>query len=207
MDVRERVVLLGSGGHARSVADSIMSGSKASILGTVAPSGEVGYCSIPWLGDDGVLPELRRQGVTAAHIAIGYLGKGDVRPRIRAELESLGYQLFTVVDTNAVLAQDCSLGNGVFVAKGAVINARARVGDVAIINTGSVIEHDCIVGDYSHVSVGAVLCGGVMIGRSVLVGASATILQGRSIGDGAIIGAGSLILHDVPPGEKVVGVF
>lgn len=200
------VVLVGSGGHARSVVDSILRSGKIGIAGTVSPSGELGYASIPNLGDDDVLQELRSQGLCTAHIAIGYLGGFDPRPHLAAKLLGYGYDLISVIDPSAAIARSCNLGKGVFVGKNAVINSNSCIGDLAIINSGSIVEHDCRIGEYAHVAVGAVLCGGVSVGPSALIGASATVLQGRSIGEGAIVGAGAIVVHDVVAGETVVGV-
>lgn len=207
MDSRSRIVLVGSGGHARSVADAICASGGYKIIGTVAPSGELGYLGIPSLGGDEMLPELYKGGTRFAHIAIGYLGGRDRRPSLKKMLERLGFKLPAIVDPSSSLACDCEVGEGSFIGKRSVVNACSRVGRMVILNTGSIVEHDCVVGDYSHISVNAVLCGGVTIGSSVFIGASAVVLQGITVGDGAIIGAGATVLHDVPPGEKVIGVY
>jgi acetyltransferase-like isoleucine patch superfamily enzyme len=46
----------------------------------------------------------------------------------------------------------------------------------------------------------------VTIGRNVWLGCHVTVLPGVTIGDHAIIGAGAVVTHDVPAGERWVGV-
>ena len=46
----------------------------------------------------------------------------------------------------------------------------------------------------------------VVLGNDVFVGVGAKILPGVTIGDRAVIGAGAVVVHDVAPGQTVVGL-
>lgn len=193
------IILLGAGGHARSVVDSIESGGLYDIYGFLdrGCKTEKIYCGYQILGTDDLLEEYYRKGIKNAFVTVGYMGSGEVRNRLYNRLKTLGFNIPVIVDKTAVVAKDALIGEGAFIGKTAVINSAVRIGNMCIVNTGAIIEHDCVIEDFSHVSVGSVLCGNVRIGRASFVGANATIIQGKSIGSKCIIGAGAIVRKNV----------
>ncbi len=205
----QKMILMGCGGHARSLVDAIEAAGEYTVAGFVVSNGsatDATYRDYGVLGTDRDLPAIFESGVTAAAVAVGYLGAGQVRQQLAAQLKEIGFSLPAIIDPTAVVATDALIGEGAFVGKRAVVNAAATVGDCAIVNTGAIVEHDCAVGDFSHVAVGAVLCGHVTVEQGALVGAGATVLQGCVIGAGARVGAGATVLADVPADTTAVGV-
>ncbi|MCI9584146.1 MAG: acetyltransferase [Clostridium sp.] len=203
----EPIILIGGGGHAGSVADSIIQSGRYEIAGFVdRESGrERGPFGIPLLGTDRDLEALFASGIRNAAVTVGYLGKGDLRERLYALLKRIGYRLPVIRDPSSVLAEGVCAGEGTYIGKRAVINTNARVGRMCIINTGAIVEHDNQAGDFTHVAVGAVLCGAVRTGKGVLIGANAVVLQGVCIGDYAVAGAGVTVRRDLLPGETYYG--
>lgn len=202
----KKIVLLGSGGHARVVVDSIMQTNSYEIVGFVGPE-DCSYRSYRRIGDDADLDAIRAAGVDHAFVCLGFLGKGTVRQELFSRLKSSGFIIPSIVDPSAKLALDVYLGEGVYVGKMAVLNSGATVGDAAIVNTGAIVEHDCAVGAFSHISVNATLCGGVSVGEATFVGASAVVLQGVQLGDRVIVGANSTVLKSVADDTIIVGVY
>src|SRR5690606_3826576 len=87
-----------------------------------------------------------------------------------------------VVHPAATLASDVSLGRGVVVMAGAVLNPAVVAGDGTIINTAAVVEHDALIGRCVHISPGAILCGRVEVGELTWIGAGAILLPGIRVG-------------------------
>lgn len=200
----EDIVLLGGGGHALSVADSIIKGKKYEIVGYTDVTDA--HISFRYLGTDEVLEGLYEKGILYAAIAVGYLGKSSIRDRLYDMAKQIGFQLPQVIDPSAVVSDSADVGEGVFIGKNAVVNAGAKIGKMCIINTGAIIEHNSRIGEYSHIAVGAALCGGVCVGDHVFVGANATIIQEVNIGMNTIVGAGSVVVGNVPDNSRVVGL-
>ncbi len=198
--------MVGGGGHAISVADSIFRGGEYDIAGytDIKENNNVG---IRYLGNDDVLPELFDEGIRYAFICTGFLGKGRLRDNLYEKVKKIGLEIPVIVDNSAVVSKNCVISEGSFVGKKAVINAGSKIGKMAIINTGAIVEHSCAVGEYSHIAVGAVLCGDVSVGNHTLVGAGATVLQGLTIGDDCIIGLGSSVFRDIPNKSMKVGMI
>lgn len=187
----EEIVLVGFGGHAKSVADCIERQGKYKIAGyTDYADNGVGYC---YLGTDDVLEKLYEQGVHNAVVCVGFLGKGMIRNQLYKKLKKIGYILPVIADPSAIISESAELQEGVFIGKLAVVNAEAKIGKMAIVNSKALVEHECVVGDFTHVAVGAVLCGQGEIGESCLVGANATVLQCRKVPSHSIVPAGFVV--------------
>lgn len=195
----ENIILLGIGGHAHSVIDSIESDGKYSVYGFIDIKDREGerYREHKVIGTDDLLESYFKKGIKNAFVTVGYLGKGDIRNRLYLQLKKIGFNIPIIVDRTAVIAKDVILGEGTFIGKKAVVNSAAEIGKMCIINTGTIIEHDCKVGDFSHISVGSVLCGNVRIGEKSFIGANATVIQGKTIGNKCIIGAGITVRKNI----------
>ncbi len=200
----EDIVIIGFGGHAKSVADCILRSGKYNIAGYTDLHDNL--CRFQYLGTDECLRNIFYNGVTNAVLGIGFMGNVFIRDSVVRLAKDIGYRFPVIFDPSSVISEDAEIGEGTFVGKCTVINANSKIGRFCILNTGSVIEHDDKIGDYTHISVGAALCGSVNIGHHTLIGAKATVIQGKSIGDNSIVGANSTVLKDVGDNMKVYGI-
>lgn len=206
---KNKLILLGSGGHCSSVLDVALrmnTFSEIVITDNNLSAGEnILGCKI--VGTDDVLQGLWENGFLQAFITVGSIKDTKLRRHIYRKVKDIGFDFPLLVDPSAVVASSAKIGQGVFIGKNTVVNTSAMIGDMAIINTGAIIEHDCQIGSFSHIAVGAVICGSVEIESDVFVGANATIIQGVKIGINSVIGAGSIVLKDVPDNTTVVGIW
>lgn len=185
------IILVGFGGHAKSVADTIERQNEYRIIGYTDIKDHNSIYK--YLGTDDVLQEYYDKGIRYAFVGIGYLGKGQIREKIFNKLKSIGYTIPIISDPSAIISSSAIIGEGTFVGKYSVINAEAQVGKMVIINSKALIEHETRVEDFCHIAVDAVLCGQVSVGRSTFVGANATIIQCINIEENKIIPAGVTI--------------
>lgn len=200
------IVLIGGGGHARVVADIIELIGAYCIIGFTELRQEclLARKSLPYLGNDEVLPELVRKGITNA--AIGVAGfKNNLRRNLYSRCLNLGFDLPTLCHPGAILARSALIGGGTVVMASSIINPGVIINENVIINTGAIIEHDCRIGHSAQIGPGAVLCGNVTVGEEAFIGAGACIIQGVNVGAGSFIGAGAVVTKDVPPGVTVAG--
>lgn len=185
------IVLVGFGGHAKSVADCIEREGKFHIIGYTDI--EEHASRYKYLGNDDVLKTVFDEGVKNAAIGIGYMGKGNLRNKIYERLKMIGFHMPVIADPSSVISESAQIGEGTFIGKGAVVNAEAIIGKMAIINTKALVEHECVVGDFAHIAVAAVLCGQVKVGEAAFVGANTTVIQCREIEPQQIVPAGVTI--------------
>ena len=201
----KKILLLGGGGHCRSVLDCLMSSARYDSIGIVDYDNTTCALGVEVVGTDEDLPRLLREGWTDAFVTVGSIGSTELRRRLFSLVLELGFVLPIIADPSAIIARGAVLGQGTFVGKRAVVNTGCRIGAGAIINTGAILEHDCTLGDFVHVSPGAVLCGQVTVGNDSHIGAASVVRQGISIGKGALIGAGSVVVKKIPDHAKAYG--
>ncbi|HEX5359490.1 MAG TPA: acetyltransferase [Fluviicoccus sp.] len=186
--------LVGAGGHAKVVADAVLSANPERALGVRDDSAaRQGAALLAGLLINGGSADVRPGDV--CHVAIG---DNAVRRRMTLELIGRGAAVSSVRHPAACVSAYAEIGEGSFIAAQAVVGPAAAVGRGVIVNHGAIIDHDCRVGDWCHVAPNATLGGGVRLGEGVLVGAGATVLPGLTIGDGAVIGAGAVVTRNVP---------
>lgn len=186
MKQSETVYIIGCGGHARSVADVLISNGAKSIV-FVDKHGRPGETVLGFP----VITELP-EGISAVHVA-----SGD--NQTRANYGALNSVI--IIAPDAYISDSCLIGEGSFIAHNAYCAVEAQIGKGCIINTGAVVEHQVIVGDYTHIAPNSTICGKCRIGSNVLVGAGTTIKPDINVGDNVIIGAGSVVVSDlIEPG-------
>ena len=201
------LLIVGAGGHCKSVLDAIPRDAYGNITLSDLPL-RVGLCvmGIPITATDDDWERIYKAGGRYAFIAVGSVGDTSKRIRIYQRLKQIGFSLPVIVDPTAVISESAVLTPGIFVGKKAVINAQARIGECAIINTAAVIEHDCVLGEFVHVAPGACLAGNVEVGPKAHIGIGAVVVEGVRIGAEAVLGAGAVATHNIPAGCIAVGV-
>lgn len=205
----DKIVLVGAGGHCKVIIDIINSAYLKEIVGITDKSFIDGNDSIleyPVLGNDDILPELFKNGVSDAFVCVGALGNIEVRDRIFYKLKQIGFTIPSLVHKNACVSQYAEVSEGTCFMAGAVVNPGTVIGENCIINTCAVIEHDCVIGRNTHISPNACVAGGVIIGEGCHIGMGSNVIQGISIGDNVTIGAGAVVISDIPSNSTAVGI-
>jgi sugar O-acyltransferase (sialic acid O-acetyltransferase NeuD family) len=194
------LVILGFGGHARSVADVALDcGVERLIFVDAAARPNETWFDFPVLG---AMPDLDFKLWAAFPAAC----ESSARRQQVEQINAAKIPVATLISTRAYVGKGGSVGTGAFVAHNSYVGPMAVVGAGAIINTGAIVEHECRVGDFSHVSVNATVAGRCVIGDSVFVGAGAVIKDKVHIADGVIIGAGACVVEDLREQGTYVGV-
>ncbi len=202
--MEKKLLLIGGGGHCRSVLDCVLSSNEYDEIGII-DNLDCSYPGIPVIGKDEDIPQLIGSGWNNAFITVGSVGNTSIRRKLYKMLNDLKITIPVIADPTAVIAKGAVIGRGTFIGKRAVINTNSNIGECAIINTGAIIEHDCIVGDFTHISPGTVICGGVKIGSDSHVGAGSVVRQLITIGNCSLIGAGSVVVKDIEDNKKAYG--
>ncbi len=189
------LLLIGCGGHARSLIDLIESASEWKIYGLVGLPEQVGSRVLghPVVGCDDDLPALHKECQTSL-LAIGQLDDPAPRFRLANQLEKLGFQFPILISPYAVVSRYSQLGVGSIVGHGAIINAGAVVGDHCIVNSRALIEHDVEIGAHCHISTGVVVNGGVTVGSGSFIGSCSMIREGLNLPMLTVISAGKRVM-------------
>ena len=196
----EKLILIGAGGHSKSVADSIDS-EKYFLCGFVDENKTGTHMGKPIFGS-------RIEDVEDYRSYRYFVSIGDIYAREQwyKQILALGLGTVNIIDSTALISQSAVLGTGNFVGKLAIINADAQVGDNNVINTKALIEHECTVGNHAHISTNATINGNVIVEDGAFLGSGSTVIGQKCVGRYAVVGAGSTVIRDVPEKSTVVGV-
>lgn len=198
----KRLAILGASGHGKVIADAALQSGWQEVVFYDDAWPELQINSHwPVVGNTESLLQ-NKEPIDAVIIAIG---NNTIRQDKSYQLKQSGFTLATIVHPTAIVSQFAVMGQGSFVAAGAIVHVDAQIGNFAIINTTAVVEHDCVIGEASHISPSAALAGGVTVGDCSWVGINACIKQSIKIGNNVIIGAGSTVLNNLPDDVTVVG--
>ncbi len=198
-----RVVIIGSGGHAKVIADILEANAEYAIAGFTSPSPDDALYGYPHLGSDDQLSRIFASGILHAFVAIG---SNRIRLRKLQELNENGFRLINAVSNRAVVSARAHLGLGVAIMPAAVVNTETTVEDGAIINTGATVDHDGRIGACAHIAPGAHLAGNVTVGEGAFLGVGSSVIPGIRIGKWVTVGAGGAVIRDIPDGATTVGV-
>lgn len=195
------VILLGMGGHARVLLDTLRCNG-VEVIGYVDLAEVPRDIGLRYLGGDERVLDFSTDEVDL----VNGVGSLAARQRLFDAFKARGYRFAQVLHPSAVISTTAVLCEGVQVMAGAVIQTGADISEDVIINTRAGVDHDCAIGAHSHIAVGTTLAGNVYVGQRVLIGAGSTVIQELTIGNDAIVGAGAAVINDVPEGMTVVGV-
>lgn len=120
-------------------------------------------------------------------------------------LQSMGFQLATLIHPRCLLSTHAAAGEGSFLQLGAMVNAGTSIGRGCVICTGCIISSGCMLMDGANICCGAHLSRGCRIGYRAQIGAGAVICAGVMVGNDAVVCPGSVVERDVCAGMIVSG--
>ena len=195
---KEPILLIGSGGHARSCIEVIETGGLFRIFGILDNEREIGQKIYGYsvLGTDEMLDHLLGE-VQHIVIGIGQLKNSERRERYFYRALNLGYSLPVILASSARVSKHAEIGIGTVVFHGATVNASSKVGICNIINSHALIEHDANIGDFCHISTGVIVNGSSSVGHSCFIGSGTVIVNNVAVADNTFLGAGSVVKKNV----------
>lgn len=203
----EDILLIGGGGHCKSVIDTLTMTNNFNIIGIIDTKDKVGnkINSIDVIGEDKDLQKYYETGIRYAFVTTGSIGDTSLRKKLIGKVVAAGFEIPVIIDPSAIVSKFSSIKSGTFIGKGVIINSHTEVGAYSIINSGAIIEHDCIIEKYCHIAPGTTMSGNVSIGENTHIGTNSTIIQSVSIGSNTLIGAGSVVISDIRSHKKAYG--
>lgn len=201
--MKSEVIVVGAGGHAK-VCIELLQAQGDTVAYCVGNTDSPDTClGIAVLKSDDHLLALRKEGYQRVFIAIG---SNPVRNKLAKKVIEVGFQLVNAISPAAVVSPSASLGRGIAIMAGAVINAEASIADLCIINTGATVDHDCVIGQAVHIAPQCALAGNVRVGNLSFIGVGSKITPEIHIGESVMVGAGSVVISNIGPAITVVGV-
>jgi sugar O-acyltransferase (sialic acid O-acetyltransferase NeuD family) len=189
-----KIILVGGGGHCKSVIDVIEQEAQFEIAGIIDKPELLGSKILGYtvIGNDFDLKSLAKK-YNNALITVGQLKSALLRIELYDLVIKAGFSLPSIISPSAYISKHSKIGNGTVVMGNAIVNANTSIGDNCIINSKALIEHDCLISDHCHISTNAIINGGVKIGHSCFIGSNATTKDNIIIKENSFIKAGSIV--------------
>ncbi len=186
------LLIVGAGGHGRSVAEAVLMADHFNLVGFADDAafarGEAVW-GLPVLGSATAFEKYADQ---ATHAVVA-IGNNVLRQKLFAQLQAAGFALASVIHPRAMVSPRAELGAGVTVMSGAIVGTEATLGQGTIVNCGAVVDHHAHVHEFGHLGVNACMAGGSILG------ALAWMQAGSAIGYGVQIAAETVL----KPGETL----
>lgn len=198
--MKEKIILVGGGGHCKSCIDVIEQQGTYEIVGIVDLPEKLHEKILGYeiIGTDEDLPRLAKEFLFFL-ITLGQIRTAAKRVQLFNSLQEMGSQFPTIVSPLAYVSPHAQIGAGTVVMHHALVNAGARIGANCIINTKALVEHDAVIEDHCHIATAAVINGGVKVGVGTFFGSNALSREYIKIGNNCVIGGGVSLLQNVSP--------
>ena len=203
--MKEKIILIGGGGHCKSCIDVIEQVGTFQIAGIVDVPEKLHQKILGYeiIATDDDLPQLVKE-VENFLITLGQIKSPKKRIRLFEKVKEVGGRLPVIISPLAYVSTHATLGEGTIVMHNALVNAGAQIGRNCIINSKALVEHDAVIGDHCHISTGAIINGGVKIGSGTFFGSNAVCKEYIEIGENAVIGFGAKIGKNIPSNSSII---
>ena len=204
------VIIYGSGHLGIQVLHYIEHYSDVNVLGFIDDTKSSGDLIIGELKCLGGFDDL----VTGGHyppeqvdivFAIGYSNM-LARKMALDRLLASDYSLFGLIHPRAIVEPGTTIGRGVIILGGAILDQRVSVGDGCYVDIGVRIGEDSIVAANNYLSSGSAIGGDVAIGESNFFGMDCTVTTGVSIGSNCFINAKTLVARNLGSDVQLVEI-
>jgi sugar O-acyltransferase (sialic acid O-acetyltransferase NeuD family) len=190
----KEIILVGGGGHCKSVIDVIEQEDQFTIAGIVDKPELLGTDVLGYsiFATDSDLEDLSKK-YTYAFITLGQIQSPEIRIKLFDLVQKAGFSLPKIISPRACVSKHAIIGDGTVVMHDVLINAGASVGDNCIINSKALIEHDSKVANHCHISTNAAINGDVIIEDGCFIGSGVVTNNSIKIKKNSFIKAGSIV--------------
>ena len=193
MQNKPKILLIGGGGHCKSVIDVIEQENRFKIAGIIDKKELIGTKVLNYevIACDDDLEELFKTYKNAI-VTVGQIKSNIPRVKLFNILKDIGYSLPTIISPLAYVSKYANIDQGTIIHHQALVNANTKIGKNCIINTKALIEHDVVVEDNCHISTAAIINGGVVVEQNSFIGSNATTKEYITTKKSSFIKAGSV---------------
>jgi sugar O-acyltransferase (sialic acid O-acetyltransferase NeuD family) len=209
--MKKKIIIIGSGDHAKSIAYEIFKLKKLEFCGfidefkkkntTILINNNKKYKIL------GNIKSLNSNILRKHYFVIG-VGINYKRAKIDSELKSYKKKIkwTKIVSNDAIINPTVKIQDGSIIMSGSIINYNSEIGKHCFIGAGSIIEHHNQFLDYASCGAGVKTGGRVIVGKNSFVGLGAVIKNGIKIQENVIIGGQSMIIKDCIKNSLYAGI-
>jgi sugar O-acyltransferase (sialic acid O-acetyltransferase NeuD family) len=194
------LIIIGSGGHATSVANVALSCGYKNIqfFDKTEKSNLLGFR---------IFDNFSQLSTMSDYDFIIAVGDNTKREAIYKGLikKFINLSFVSLIHESATICSHSIIGLGTVVMPGVVVGPNTKIGNFCILNTNSTIDHDCIMMNFSSIAPGVVTGGKVEIGLRSGIMIGAVVKHGIKIDSDSILGANSFLNKNLSKNTVMYG--
>lgn len=194
----KKIVIFGSGNHAKVLFYEIFSLNKYKIIGFIDDYESKNKIVLNYKKTNYFnLGELKNLKIKKVHAVIG-VGDNYIRNKIFKEVNKSKIDIVweTIISKKSTINSNVEIGEGTVVLSGSLINVNTKIGSHCIVNNSSSVNHDNILNNFASVGPGVITGGNCEIGKYSHLGIGSTIIHNVKVGSNTVIGGHSFVLKD-----------
>lgn len=194
--MNKKLLIIGSGGHAKSIMNSVLKNKENEIIGFIDEY-KKNKQEINGIKVIGKIKDIQKiiEKYTKCYFIVGigdnFLRKKVFNQIIKSKIKNL--KPISIIDKDSIISPLSKIGKGSFIAPGVIIQTHSKIGKCSIINTGTIIDHDNHIMNYASTAPGCVTGGSVTIGNLSHLALKVVVKNKISIGANTIIGSNSYV--------------
>lgn len=202
MDQLKSIILIGSGGHAVSVAGVALAAGYKIICFVDRYKKSDKLMGLDVFSNFPTVAEIEKPNIAIA------IGHNYMRQKVYEELMSskLSIKFPPLIHPSAIISEFCEIHEGSVIMPGSIIGIGAKIGRFCLINTAASIDHNSEMSDFSSLGPGVVTGGGVKIGERTAISLRAAIMHGVTIAEDCVVGASSYANKDISKNQIAYGI-
>ncbi|HQH18290.1 MAG TPA: hypothetical protein PKZ43_01950 [Bacteroidales bacterium] len=153
--MKNKIVIIGAGGHAKVVADAVIKQGKYTLAGFVDDDETCIFILNNGFKVIAKTNEIEKIIIAADYFIVA-IGDNNIRYKLFKTFKQK-MKPATIIHPSAVISQNVKIGEGCAILANAVINEDVEIGNNCIINAMVLIDHETSIGENGHISQGSII--------------------------------------------------
>lgn len=199
--MNQQLIIIGIGDTARNIWNVVVKDNLFDIIGFAVDKEYKNtneFCGLPLFTIDEMNEKFNKDQIRL-FVAIQWNKLNGDRRRVYEKLKKNGYRFVTIISPNAIIHNECKIGENCWIADNVVIEATTVIGDNTFVKVGALVAHYVKIEKHCFIGAHSLVAGHSMVGEQSFVGIKATIYDNVRIGEKSLIGANSVIKQNIPP--------
>lgn len=174
-----KLLIIGAGGHGRSVAEAAIASEIYDVVGFIDDGTQTNHKILGYevLGNTQQLTDY----LSYAECVIVAIGNNTLREQLSEKVIAVGFKLITIIHPSAIVSPHAVIGQGCAIMAGSIIGTSANLGVGVIVNCGAIVDHDTQVHDYAHLGINTSMAGNTILGRKAWMQAGSALGYGAKL--------------------------
>ena len=187
-----KILVIGSGGHAKSCIEIIENSKKFKIAGLIDnnKNKKIGKYKVIFKEND--ISKIKKCSKNLV-LGLGSLKNINKRIKIFKKFKKQGFKFPIIISKHAIVSNQSKIEEGTIIFNHVFVNSGSLIGKNCIINNKSLIEHDSTIGDHSHISTNVTINGNCIIGENTFIGSGSILRNNLTIKKNSFIKMGTIL--------------